>query len=387
MTYPSFGLPWPGAGELFLLRPDVAFLNHGSFGACPRPVFDAYQTWQRELESEPVEFLGRRINDFLAEARERLGQFVGASADDLVFVPNATHGVNIVARSLNLGPGDEVLATDHEYGASDRTWQFNCALRGARYVKMPVPLPLPSDEEIVEAIWRGVNEHTRVIFISHITSPTAVIFPIAEVCKRARDAGIMTVIDGAHAPGQVDLSMEEIGADFYTGNCHKWLCAPKGAAFLYARPECQPLLHPLVVSWGWESERPGPSRFLDYFSWAGTEDPAPYLSVAAAIDFQAAHDWQQVREACHRMSTWARERLMAITGIPAICSDESYAQMFAFELPQGSLDRLGTRLWDDYCIEIPQVRWNEREFIRVSLQAYNRVEDILRLEEALRALL
>ena len=387
MAHSSFGLPWPGAAEQFLLRPDMAFLNHGSFGACPKPVFETYQAWQRELEAQPVEFLGRRFEGLLAEARSRLGQFIGAGAHNLVFVPNATHGVNIVARSIDLGPGDEVLTTDHEYGASDRTWQFNCALRGASYVKRTIPLPLPGHEEIVEELWRGVNERTRVIFLSHITSPTAVVFPIAEICGRARDAGIMTVIDGAHAPGQVDLSLEELSADFYAGNCHKWLCAPKGAGFLYARSEPQPLLQPLVVSWGWESERPGPSRFLDYFSWLGTDDPSAYLSVGAAIEFQTNYDWPRVREACHEMGLWARETLVAVTGMPPICSASSFVQMFSIELPVGSLDRLGTQLWDEYRIEVPQVRWNGREFLRISIQAYNQVEDIQRLEDALSVLI
>ena len=185
--------------------------------------------------------------------------YLGADPDNLVFVTNATHGTNIVARSLDLQPGDEVLATDHEYGAADRTWRFNCALRGAHYVKRAIPLPLPGDEEIVEELWRGVTERTKLIFISHITSPTAVIFPIAEICRRARAAGILTMIDGAHAPGQVDLSLDELGADFYTGNCHKWLCAPKGAGFLYTPPGASATLQPLVVSWGWESETPGHS--------------------------------------------------------------------------------------------------------------------------------
>jgi isopenicillin-N epimerase len=372
---------------MFLLGPDMAFLNHGSFGACPSPVFDTYQAWQRELEAQPVEFLGRRINDLLAEARSKLGSFVGAEPDNLVFVPNATHGTNIVARSLDLGPGDEVLSTDHEYGAAERTWRFICGQRGAEYKRVSIPLPLPGDEEIVERLWQGVTERTKVIFLSHITSPSAVIFPVAEVCRRAREAGILTMIDGAHAPGQVDLSLEEIGADFYTGNCHKWLCAPKGAGFLYARQDRQALLHPLVVSWGWESENPGPSRFIDHFSWVGTSDPSAYLSVSAAIDFQREHDWPTVRQECHRLAGWAREQLSQLTGMPPVCPDESFAQMFAAEFAVGSLDKLGTRLWDDYRVEVPLVRLNGREFIRVSIQAYNSRADVEKLIAALQALL
>jgi isopenicillin-N epimerase len=208
--------------ELFLLRPDVVFLNHGSFGACPRAVFQAYQTWQLELERQPVEFIQRRSRDLLREAREALGVFVGADADDLVYVTNATMGLNIVARSVPLEPGDEVLTTDHEYGALNRTWEFVCDKRGARYVRRPVALPISDEEQVVDAIWSGVTARTRVLFISHITSPTALIFPVKELVRRAREAGILTIVDGAHASGQVPLELEAMGVDFYSGNCHKW---------------------------------------------------------------------------------------------------------------------------------------------------------------------
>ncbi|HET8839840.1 MAG TPA: aminotransferase class V-fold PLP-dependent enzyme, partial [Ktedonobacteraceae bacterium] len=247
------------AASQFQIRSDLTFLNHGSFGACPRPVFEAYQQWQLRLEEDPVEFLGRRRNDLLREAREQLAMYVGTQADQLVFVENATFGVNIVARSLQLEPGDEVLATDHEYGASDRTWRFLCGQRQVRYINQPIPLPLTSDEEMLEYLWRGVTTRTRVIFVSHITSPTALIFPLEKICQRARAAGILTVVDGAHAPGHIPLHLDELGVDFYIGNCHKWLCAPKGAGFLYARPEHQALLQPLIVSWGWESLAPSAS--------------------------------------------------------------------------------------------------------------------------------
>ncbi|MEO7912469.1 MAG: aminotransferase class V-fold PLP-dependent enzyme, partial [Roseiflexaceae bacterium] len=249
----------PVAADEFLLRPGITFLNHGSFGACPRPVFDTYQNWQRKLEEQPVEFLGRQINQLLAAARAPLASYLGTQADNLVYVPNATYGINIVARSLELAAGDEVLATNHEYGACDRAWRFTCERRGVHYINQPIALPVESEEAVVEQLWSGVTERTRVIFLSHITSPTALIFPLAAICRRAREQGIMTVIDGAHAPGQIDLALDQLGADFYTGNCHKWLCAPKSAGFLYARPELQALLYPLVISWGWESQTPGVS--------------------------------------------------------------------------------------------------------------------------------
>jgi isopenicillin-N epimerase len=309
--------------EQFLLRPDVVFLNHGSFGACPRPVFETYQAWQRELEREPVEFLGRRFADLMRHAREALAAYVGAAPDELVYVPNATTGLNIVARSLPLQAGDEVLASDHEYGALDRTWRFVCGQRGAKYINQPLPLPLESPQQVVETLWPAVNERTRVLFLSHITSPTALILPVAELVRRARQAGILTVIDGAHAPGQIPLDLTALGADFYSGNCHKWLCAPKGSAFLYARREMQHLVEPLVVSWGWNPDRgagfaacpdnpqagkPVP-HFIDEQEWQGTRDIAAYLSVPAAIQFQNEHDWPHVRAECHELLQETRQRI------------------------------------------------------------------------------
>ena len=383
----SFGLPWPGAGDQFLLRPEVTFLNHGSFGATPRPVFERYQAWQRELEGEPVEFLGRRLRDLLAEARAPLAEYLHTNPADLVYVPNITFAVNIVARSLNLQPGDEVLATNHEYGASDRTWRFNCAKKGARYINQPIALPITTVDEFVAQLWAGVTERTRVIFISHITSATALIFPVAEVCRRARAAGILTVIDAAHAPGQIALNLDDLSADFYLANCHKWLCSPKGAGFLYARSDVQALLEPLVVSWGWESDMPSETNFQDWFGWVGTEDPSAYLSVPAAIQFQQQHNWPLVRSECHRLAAWARDRVAELTGLAPICPEDWFKQMGVLPLPTGTLDKLGSRLWDEYRIEMPQIRWNGHEFLRISIQAYNSVQDVEKLLGALRTVL
>jgi isopenicillin-N epimerase len=376
------------AADQFQIRSDITFLNHGSFGACPRPVFEVYQEWQRRLEADPVEFLGRRLGGLLDEAREPLAAYVGTQANQIVFVENATFGVNIVARSLQLEPGDEVLATDHEYGASDRTWRFLCAQRGVHYINQPIPLPLTSDEEMIEHLWRGVTPRTKVIFISHITSPTALIFPLAKICQRARAAGILTVVDGAHAPGQIPLHLNTLGADFYVGNCHKWLCAPKGAGFLYARPERQSLLQPLVVSWGWESETPGISPFQDYFGWLGTKDPASYLSVPAAIAFQHEHDWDTVRLACHDLASSARQHIIDLVGSEPICPDSSqwWGQMCAILLPDGDATTLQQCLREEWSIEIPVISWNGRRLIRLSVQGYNSPADVERLLTALNRL-
>jgi isopenicillin-N epimerase len=378
-----------GLRELFLLRPDVVFLNHGSFGACPRPVFEVYQAWQRELERQPVEFLGRRRRDLMESARAALAAYVGADADDLVYVPNATTGLNIVARSLPLQPGDEVLATDHEYGALDRTWRFVYGKRGARYINQPLPLPVESREQVVEAVWAGVTERTRILFVSHITSPTALILPVAELVRRAREAGILTVVDGAHAPGQIPLDLGALGIDFYAGNCHKWVSSPKGAAFLHVRPEVQPLVEPLVVSWGWEAENPGPSRFVDEQEWQGTRDVAAFLAVPAAIQFQADHDWLQVQAECHELLREARRRIEELTGLPPICPDSAdwYAQMAALPLPPCDTEVLQRRLYDEYRIEVPVLTWHDQQFVRVSIQAYNTGADVNALISALEVLL
>lgn len=376
--------------ELFLLNPDIIFLNHGSFGACPRPVFESYQRWQLELERQPVEFLGRRANDLLANSRSVLAEYLGTERDNLVYVTNATIGVNIVARGLELGPGDEVLASDHEYGALDRTWRFMSQKSGFRYLNQPISLPLQSVDQFIEDFWRGVTERTRVIFLSHITSPTAVIFPVKEICARARQAGIITIIDGAHAPGQLDLALDDLGADFYTGNLHKWLCAPKGAAFIYARPEEQHLALPLVISWGWESDSPGPSEFVDWHQWSGTRDISAFLAVPDAIEFQAKHNWPAVRMECHRLAADLRNRITSLTGLEPLYPDSPdwYAQMGTVPLPP-HVDIVGlkTILYDHYHIEVPLIQWKDQKLIRFSLQGYNTHKDGIALESALKELL
>ena len=368
----------------FLLDPSVTFLNHGSFGATPRPVFEEYQRWQLELERQPVEFLGRRFNGLMAESRTVLGEYLGTHADNLVYTQNVTISMNIVARSLDLGVGDEVLASDHEYGAMDRTWRFLAKEHGFTYINQPISLV--SQEAFTDSFWSAVTPRTRVIFLSHITSPTAVIFPLDEIIQRARRVGIITVIDGAHAPGQLSLKLDSFGADFYGGNLHKWLCAPKGAGFLYARPEMQNLLKPLVVSWGYESIMSGNSTFVDHHEWWGTRDVAAFLSVPAAIKFQKDHDWDNVRSECHKLVRDAQGRICELTGLAPLHarSDDWFAQLAAAQLPADTdLPALKIRLYDEFRIEIPLIEWQDKKLIRISVQGYNTEADIERLLFAL----
>ena len=376
--------------DLFLLDPSVTYLNHGSFGATPKPVFRTYQRWQRELEKQPVEFLDRRHDGLMLSARAALAAYLGTRAQDVVFTQNVTIALNIVARSLELGPADEVLTTDHEYGALDRTWRFLSKERGFAYINQTIPAPLNSPEQFVEALWAGVTPRTRVVFLSHITSRTAIIFPVVEIIRRARQAGIISIVDGAHAPGQIPLALQDLGADFYGGNLHKWLCAPKGAGFLYARPEVQDLLKPLVVSWGYESESPSGSTFIDHHEFWGTRDIAAFLSVPTAIEFQHKHHWQDVQESCHQLAREAQQRICNLTGLPPLHSSDDiwFRQMCTAPLPSGmDILELKRRLYDEYRIEIPLIQWGAYKLVRVSIQAYNDSGDVDRLLNALCKLL
>ncbi|MSP14320.1 MAG: aminotransferase class V-fold PLP-dependent enzyme [Chloroflexi bacterium] len=378
--------------EFFLLDPTVVYLNHGSYGATPRPVFEVYQNWQRRMERQPVAFLGGEITGHLLHARRVLGDYLNVERDELVFVPNATFGVNVVAHSLSLGAGDEVLATDHEYGSCENVWKFLSLKTGFRYIRQPIRLPVSSVAGIVDQFWQGVTPRTRVIYLSHITSPTALCLPVAEICARARAAGILTVVDGAHALGQIPLDLAALGADFYTGNAHKWLSSPKGSAFLYARRDKQSLIQPLVVGWGWKEGAEGAtgSPFIDYLQWLGTNDFSAYLSVPAAIAFQAEHDWLAVRQACHELATQAVHRICNLTGLPSIYPQDAgfYHQMAVAPLPPNiDLGRLKAALIDQYRVEIPCISWQGRQFIRISVQGYNTQEDIDALLLALQALL
>jgi isopenicillin-N epimerase len=367
----------------FLLDPDVTFLNHGSFGATPRAVFERYQEWQRELEREPVLFLARRLDGLLADARATLGAYVDADPEDLVFVPNATSGVNIAAWPLGLQRGDEALSTNLEYGALDLTWEHVCGDFGARYVRRPIPVPVPGDDEVVETIWAGVTERTRVLFLSHHTSATALTLPVAELCRRARERSIVTVIDGAHVPGHLPLSIRELDPDFYAGNCHKWLCAPKGAGFLYVRRELQRGVHPLLISWGYETDD---ASFLVRHERQGTRDPSAYLTVPYAIEWQASRDWHRVRERCHELARRAAAELGLAPVVPGT-QHGRYGQMVSLQLPDDAPADLQQRLFDEHRIEIPVSDRESPRLIRASFQGYNDEEDLERLKAALAALL
>lgn len=379
--------------SLFQLDPNVIYLNHGAFGATPLPVFEVYQEWQRRLERQPTHFFARESSRLLRAAREALAAYLGARAEDLVFVHNATFGVNVVARSLPLQPGDEVLTTTHEYGACLNAWEFVCAKRGARLVRQPISLPIVEEAQIIEELWQGVTPRTRVLFLSHITSPTALTLPVQALCRRARAAGILTVVDGAHAPGQIDIDLGALDVDIYTGNLHKWLCTPKGAGFLWVRPEVQPQIEPLVVSWGYGPERTmfEDNDFISALQWQGTDDISAYLSVPAAIEFQRAHDWRTVRERCHAMLAETLAQLEAVTGVPSYYPRQTprlFHQMGVAPLPlQPDIAAFRERLYAEHRIEVPCYAWQGGHYMRISVQAYNAPEELAQLVEATSMLL
>jgi len=365
----------------FLLNPDIIFLNHGSFGACPIPVFTVYQDWQRKLENQPVQFLGRELVQFDRQARKSLSNYLHTDADNLVFITNATQGVNIIARSLALAPGDEILTTDHEYGACDYTWEFCCQKNNATYLHQPISLPVLTSEEIAEQFWSGVTPRTKVIYLSHITSPTALRLPVEIICAQAREAGILTIVDGAHAPGQIPIDLDTLYADWYVGNLHKWALSPKGAGFLYSRPEMQPLIEPLIVSWGYHTtpETTNGSQFQDYLGWTGTKDPSASLSVPAALQFMLEHNWEKVRQDCHDILQPALQRICELVQMEPLYPLESdlYYQMGIAPLPpQTDLVSLKKSLYDEYRVEVPLIDWNNRKFVRISVQGYNTPEHL-----------
>ncbi len=377
--------------EEFLLDPNIHFLNHGSFGATPKPVFEAYQNWQSRLERQPVLFLGRELDGLLKESRKALGEYLNADAGDLVYIPNTTHGVNIIAHSLNLQTDDEILTTDHEYGACDYTWDFICGKTAAKYIHQAIPLPVRSEDEIIDQFLRGVSPRTKAIYLSHITSPTALRLPVEQICHRAGRMGIMTIVDAAHSPGQIPLDLQRLGGDIVFGNCHKWMLAPKGAAFLYIKREVQHLIEPLIVSWGFKPtpETTTGSRFIDILQWTGTKDPTAALTVPTAIHFMQEHQWVEVRRDCHNLLRQAIERICELTNLPPLYPLDSgfYSQMGIAPLPSSNLTVLKSRLYDEFKIEIPLIQWRDSQFARISVQGYNTQEDIDALVKALQFLL
>lgn len=394
------------------LDPEITFLNHGSFGACPKPVLEVQSAFRTQLEREPVRFFLRECEALMIAASEALGKLLGAHPEDLAFVSNATAGVNTVLRSLHFEPGDEILIAEHGYNACNNAARFIAGKSGARVVVTPFPFPLTSADEIVEAILAKVTPgKTKLLLIDHITSPTAIVLPIEKIVRALNELGIDTLIDGAHAPGMVPLDLNALGAAYYTGNCHKWLCAPKGAAFLHVRKDKQqinddePLIRPLSISHGANAKIGKYKRFRLEFDWTGTTDPSPWLSIPAAIEFLTGlfpDGFVGLREHNRAMALAARDELREILGTTLPIADEMIGSMSTLVLPIPKqvekapeallgIDPLQDRLFYKHGIEVPIIaidpaftNWPGR-FVRISAQVYNDPEDYRRLGKALAA--
>jgi isopenicillin-N epimerase len=378
-----------GIKSQFLIDPNITFLNFGSFGASPKPVFDNYQQWQRELEFNPVQFITVNGLKYLQQSREALGKYIGCHADDVVMVTNPSYAVNIIAKSINLQPSDEVLSTNLGYGACDRTWKYYCNKAGAKYVQQKINLPIDSKESFLKDFFAGVNEKTKLIFVDHITSATGLILPVQEICDYANENGILIFIDGAHAPGQIDVNLQTLNADIYTGACHKWMMTAKGSSFLYVKKSLQHFIDPLVVSWGYNAIYPSHSQFLDYHEMQGTKDFSAFLTIPAAINFMKENNWEARRVACNEMVMGNAKRFCQLLNTQSVSpiTKEFIGQMFS--IPINSNDPLALKelLFNKYKIEVPVMPHNNKLYIRYSIQAFNTQNDLDVLYLALQEIL
>lgn len=375
---------WESFRREWKLRPGTVYLNHGSFGPPPTRVVEQQQIWKTQVDSQPMDFFVRQHAPAWRAARQRLAEWIRASAGDLVFVENATHGMNVVANSLPLRTGDEVLLTDHEYGAVERIWQRRCSQVGAVLRVTKLPQPIESVEQVVAAVLRGVTDRTRLLVVSHITSPTAIILPVKQLCAAARERNVVTCIDGPHAPAQVAVNIHDIGCDFYAASCHKWLSAPFGSGFLYVAPQWQSAIATPQLSWG--LLRPDrPQKWDEEFIWCGTRDPSPYLTVPAAIEFLEHVGLTAFRQRTHWLASYARNRLSGFASRPPLVPDSSewYGSMAHMPLPPVDTQRLQSSLWQQHGIEVPIVDWGGNQWIRVSCHLYNSTAEIDRLVKAI----
>jgi isopenicillin-N epimerase len=370
--------------EHFLLDPNITYLNFASFGACPKIIFNDYQKWQLELETEPVQFMTNKSLVYLQQSRNALAQYINCNEDDVVYVTNPSYAVNIIAKGLNLKANDEILTTNLEYGACEKAWDYYCAKAHAKLVRQTISLPITSKEKLIEEFFKGITSNTKAIFISHITSSTALILPAKEICEIAKTKGLITIVDGAHVPGHIPLNLSELKADFYTGACHKWMMTAKGSSFLYIKKEFQPV-DPLMVSWGYQSAAPSHSTFLDYHQMQGTRDISAFLTIPKAIEFMTEHRWLEKSKACKEMVINNAPRFFELLNAEPLSplTTEFIGQMISFSIKTSSPEKLQKHLFETYKIEIPVMRHNSYAFLRYSINAFNTQADLDSLYSAL----
>ncbi len=367
----------------FLLAPEITFLNFGSFGATPKPIFQEYQRFQMELEREPVQFIVERGPQWLKESSSALAAFISCDPKDLIFVPNPTHAVNLIAHCLNLKEGDEVLTTSLEYGACDKTWQFYAKQKGFKYVQANITLPIESKEKLVAEFVKGFSSNTKLVFISHITSSTGLILPVQEIIDEAKKRGCLVFVDGAHVPGHIDLNIDALKVDFYTGACHKWMMAPKGCSFLWTKRELQNELHPLIVSWGYESAAPGESLYYDWHQFNGTRDFSAYLTIPACLSFYDEFSLKDKTDLNKIQTINYLSELNSIIGsTPLSPLDSDFIGLLgSVKINTINSFKLKNTLYQEFKIEIPVMQHNEHTFLRFSYHPLNTDADMQRLFE------
>jgi len=376
----------------WLLDERVTFLNHGSFGACPRAVLEEQADWRRRIEAEPIELIGRRGPELLDAVKRDVGNWLGMRTEDFGLVTNATEGVNAVLRSLRLAPGDELLTTTHVYNAVRQAMRYVAGESGAGYREIDLPVPVASEQEIVEKVLTGISSKTRLLVIDHITSPTALLFPIERIIAGCAERGVDVLVDGAHGPGMVPLNVQATGAAYYAGNLHKWACCPKGSAFLWVRPDRQAGIHPLVISHLFEQ------GFEKEFSWQGTRDLAAWLAVPRALRFMADLGWDRVMAHNHAMAVWVNHMLCDRWGVDSISPPDGrmLGSMATIPLPAlpvplahppaQDIPRLQQRLYSEFHIEVPIVPWGGQTFVRPCCPIYNSPADYQRLGDVISAI-
>jgi isopenicillin-N epimerase len=375
--------------DLFLLNPEINYLNHGSFGACPKDVFNVYQDFQRKLEADSVQFMTKTGLQYLATSKQALADYINCPKEDLVFVMNPSWAMNVVIKSLELKAGDEILSTDQEYGAVDRAFNFICKNTGAKYIRQKISLPLLSKEQFIEEFWKGLTPRTKVVCLSQITSATALIFPVKEICEKAKELGLMTIVDGAHVPGHIPLDLSEIKADVYTGACHKWMLAPKGCSFFYATKEVQNKFDPLIISWGYEAQYPSESQFQDYHQYQGTRDSSAFLTIPACLDFMKKNNWLAKTQVAKDLLKHYYPIVAAELNSAPICkvSDEFLGQICSIPIKTKDPHLLKETLFNDYKIEIPVMNnVGPIVYTRISFQPYNGEAEIEDLLNAIRSI-
>ena len=372
-----------GFKSQFLLNPEITFLNHGSYGSCPAPIFDKYQEWQKKLENQPVKFFTKDLYQGLLRSRMSLSKFMGCNENEILFFDNPTIAIANIIHSVNLEPGSEVLMTDHEYGALVRAWNIWGQKSGVKIIQQKIELPVTSYKNFIYNFLKGVTKKTKVIFISQITSPTGIVFPLKKIIRYANDRGILSIVDGAHGPGQININIKDLKCDFYTGALHKWLCMPKGTSFLYVKNEHQDWMKPMINSWGKYGEDPGPSEFLQNFQWQGTRDMSRFLVVPDSIDYFKKNILPN-RNNCYSMVLDAHSKFESILGTkPISIGDNWIRQMVSHPLKKNIPKNIKDILLNEHNIEIPIFKWEDSLLIRLSVQCYNNEEDIDSLMKAL----